>query len=257
MQWWNDLVDWLNSDDGSRIVTGVILPFVAILVAGLIGAGVGRGSTKRLVDQRAHETRANAVAALVSAGQSAARWESLSPAAKQHSETLSSAADISVRLLPIAGANLAADWAEHQLHEMRTNSVSYSFQADQTLGEFRDRLVRWLHKPGKAKKLFGDDLDRWKYDNGQADPVLLEQQRWAEEQFTATTNTPVEHAADVPIGGASTPTTSEPVSPTNAAVARAAASARPSSTGGETEKVADLTPGGGADPNDPFAPLRR
>lgn len=242
MQLWNDFLDWFNSDNGSRIVTGIILPFIAVLVAGLIGAGVGRGSTKRLVDQRAHETRANAVAALVSAGQSAARWESLTPAAKEHSEALSSAADISVRLLPIAGANLAADWAEHQLHEMRTNSVSYSFQADQTLAEFRDRLVRWLHKPGKAKKLFGDDLDRWKYDNAQPDPVLLEQQRWAEEQITASTNAPVERSSDVPLAAA------------------IAASRRDSfdSDGAEPAETArlDLTPAGGADPDDPFAPRR-
>lgn len=84
---------------------------------------------------------------------------------------------------------------------MRGNSVNYSFQADQTLGEFRDRLVRWLHKPGKAKKLFYDDLDRWRYDNSQPDPVALEQQRWAEDQLLATTNQAPEHAADLPLSG--------------------------------------------------------
>ncbi len=242
MQWWNEFLDWFNSDDGSRIVTGIVLPFVAIVVAGLIGAGVGRGSTKRLVDQRSHETRANAVAALVSAGQSAARWESLSPAAKEHSEALSSAADISVRLLPIAGANLAADWAEHQLHEMRTNSVSYSFQADQTLAEFRDRLVRWLHKPGKAKKLFGDDLDRWKYDNAQPDPVLLEQQKWAEEQLVATSGATVEHSSDLPLAAAIAASKRD----------HAESAAEPA----ETARL-DLTPAGGAtDPDDPFGPRR-
>lgn len=194
MDWWNDLIDWTRSDEGSALLTGAILPFLAILVAGVIGALIGRGATRRLVAQRDHETRANAVAALVTAGRAAATWHSLSPAAKEHSEALSAAADIQVRLLPIAGAGLAADWAEHQLGEMRTNSVNYSFQADQTLGDYRDRLVRWLHKPGKAKKLFGDDLAAWRYDTSQPDPVAAEQQRWAEEQFTAQTNVAPEHA---------------------------------------------------------------
>jgi hypothetical protein len=222
MTWWNDFLDYLTSADGQRIVTGVVLPFFAVLIAGIIGALIGRGATKRLVEQRSHETRASAVAALVNAGQSAARWETLTPAAKEHAEALSGAADISVRLLPIAGAGLAADWAEHQLAEMRTNSVSYSFQADQTLAEYRDRLVRWLHKPAKAKKLFGDDVDRWRYDSGSPDPLLLDQQRWAEGQVAATTNTPTEYGHDLPLG----------------------------------DKTAVLTPGGGADPDDPFAPKK-
>ena len=199
MQWWNDLLGWLRSDDGWTVVSGVILPFVAIVVAGVIGALIGRGATRRMVVQRDRETRAAAVAALVSAGRSAAVWHSLSPAAKEHAESLAAAADIQVRLLPIPGAALAADWAEHQLADMRINSVNYSFQADQTLDEYRDRLVRWLHSPHKSKKLFADDLDRWRYDTGRPDPVALEQQRWAEEQFTAVANQAPEHQPEIPL----------------------------------------------------------
>ncbi|CAN5368878.1 hypothetical protein BH09ACT4_BH09ACT4_18320 [soil metagenome] len=204
MQWWNDVVDWVKTDEGRAVLTGVVFPFLAILVAGIVGAIIGRGSTRRLVMQRDTETRASAVAALVTVGKAAGVWHSLSPAAKEHSETLAAAADIQVRLLPISGSSLAADWAEHQLADMRTNSVNYSFQADQTLYEYRDLLVRWLHKPGKAKKLFGDDLDRWRYDNSQPDPVAIEQQRWAEEQFGLNNHTEVDHAAEL-LGPASTP----------------------------------------------------
>jgi hypothetical protein len=198
MDWWNDLLDWTRSDDGWAVLTTAVFPFVAIVVAGVIGALVGRGMTRRLITQRDRETRASAVAALITAGRSAATWHSLSPAAKDHSETLAAAADVQVRLLPISGAALAADWAQHQLADMRTNSVNYSFQADQTLDDYRDRLVRWVHKPGKAKKLFGDDLDVWRYDSSQPDPIALEQQRWAEEQFTAETHTEPEHAPLLP-----------------------------------------------------------
>lgn len=201
MQWWTNFLTWLRSEDGQSAIFSAVVLFVAILVAGVIAALIGRGGTRRLVRQRDQETRASAVAALVTAGKSAATWHSLSPAAKEHSETLAAAADIQVRLLPISGASLAADWAEYQLDDMRANSVNYSFQADQTLDEYRDRLVRWLHKPSKAKKLFSEDLDRWRYDTHQPDPVALEQQRWAEEQYTATTNTEPEHASEVPLLG--------------------------------------------------------
>jgi hypothetical protein len=205
MQWWTNFLAWLRTDDGQNAVFSAVVLFVAILVAGVIAALIGRGGTRRLVRQRDQETRASAVAALVTAGKSAAAWHSLSPAAKEHSETLASAADIQVRLLPISGASLAADWAEYQLDDMRANSVNYSFQADQTLDEYRDRLVRWLHKPSKAKKLFGEDLDRWRYDTHQPDPVALEQQRWAEEQYTAATHTEPEHASEVPLLGPTSP----------------------------------------------------
>lgn len=204
MQWWNDLVDWAQSDTGWRIISGAIIPFIAIVVAGIVGAVIGRGVTRRLVAQRDHETRASAVTALIQAGQDAAKWHSQSAAAKEHAAHLASEADVMVRLLPISGAGLAADWATHQLAEMRTNSVSYSYAADQTFSEYRDRLVLWLHKPGKGKRLFATDLQRWRYDDQGPDPLVVEQQKWAEEQVTATTHEAPEHAPSLPVGGATT-----------------------------------------------------
>ncbi|MFW8745539.1 hypothetical protein, partial [Mesorhizobium japonicum] len=174
MTWWNDLLDWIRSADGKLVIVDAIIPFVAIVVAGIIGAAIGRGATRRLVRQRAHETRASAVTALIQAGQDAAKWHSQSAAAKEHAAHLASEADVRVRLLPISGAGLAADWATHQLTEMRTNSVSYSYAADQTFAEYRDRLVLWLHRPGRAKKLFESDLRRWQYDDQGPDPLVVQ-----------------------------------------------------------------------------------
>jgi hypothetical protein len=199
MQWWNDILNWVHSVTGHALIVTAIIPFVAIVVAGIVGAAIGRGATRRLIGQRDYETRASAVAALVAAGQGAASWHGQVPASKEHSERLASQADVNVRLLPIPGARLAADWAAHQLREMRTNSVSYSYQAEQTLDEYRDRLVEWLHKPNRAKKLFTADLDRWQYAESAVDPVVLEQQRWAEEQYTAATHETVDHQPDVPM----------------------------------------------------------
>lgn len=227
MQWWNDFVDWFYSEDGQRILVSAVIPFVAILVAGIIAALIGRGATKRLVAQRDHETRAAAVSALISAGQNATRWHSQSPAAREHAEHLANDADVMVRLLPISGANYAADWASHQLAEMRVNSVSFSYQAEQTLIEYRERLVLWLHKPKKGRKLFAADLERWRYEEQATDPVILEQQQWAEQQFTAATDQPVAHE---PLLAPSGSAESTAVSPSLAASDRYAAPVAPAAS---------------------------
>ena len=48
MTWWNDIVEWIASDDGWRIVSGAIIPFVAIVLAGIIGAGIGRSGNRKV-----------------------------------------------------------------------------------------------------------------------------------------------------------------------------------------------------------------
>ncbi|WP_181408460.1 hypothetical protein [Schumannella sp. 10F1B-5-1] len=241
MQWWNDLVDWFSSDQGQLVVFGAIIPFIAIVVGAVIAAAIGRGAVKRLVGQRDRETRSAAVAALISAGQTAARWHSQPPQTREHFETLAAAADVQVRLLPLPGAALAADWAAHELADMRTNSVSFSFQADQTLAEYRDRLVEWQAKPGRARKLFAADLDRWRYDEPQkVDPVVLQQQEWAEKQFTAATSEKPEKAAERPIAGtaATTATTAIPMTASESTTATTTRGfERPASADGDAENV--------------------
>ncbi|MBX9717241.1 MAG: hypothetical protein K2X36_00150, partial [Microbacteriaceae bacterium] len=67
----------------------------------------------------------------------------------------------------IAGAGLAATWASHELAAMKRDSAGFQFQAQQTLGDYRDRLVAWSEKPRSAKKLFGTDLERWQFEGDQ------------------------------------------------------------------------------------------
>ncbi len=180
MQWWNDFVSWVTSDTGWRVISTAIVPFVAIVVAGVVAAAIGRGSARRTIEQHDREHKASAVATLIGAGRKAAVWSSLSAPEKDHYENLASEAEVKVRLLPVSGSSLAADWAAHQLAEMKRNSASFSFQADQTLEEFRDRLIEWQHRPGRAKKLFRMDLERWRYDQPEVgDPLVAQQREWA------------------------------------------------------------------------------
>lgn len=185
MQWWNDFLDWFNSDDGWQITSTVVLPFLAIVIAGIIGALVGRGSTKRLISLYDRQQKAAAVAALISAGRRASVWSTLSAPEKEHVDSLLSEAETRVRLLPVAGASIAADWAAHQLADMKRNSANYSFQTEQTLVEYRDGLVNWQDRPARAKKLFSQDLATWKYEDDTVDRDLVhKQQQWASQQVS-------------------------------------------------------------------------
>ena len=187
MQWWNDFLDWLNSDNGSRIVSTAVIPFVAIVVAGIVAAMIGRASARKVIELSEREVRASAVTALISAARKAAVWNTLPAPEQQHIDHLIGDAEIRLRLLPIAGTGLAADWARHEIAGMKRNAISFSFQAEQSLLVFRDRLIEWQGRPSRAKKLFKNDLDSWAYDSSASEQELVhQQQKWAAQQVTET-----------------------------------------------------------------------
>ena len=164
MTWGNDVVQWWASDEGWRVLTGAVIPALAILVAGVVAALIARGSTKRLLKHHDRDALTSAVGAFVLAGRTAAEWHDHDEAEQRHVDQLISEAETRLRLLPIPGAALAANWASHQLESMKGHSSSFRFQAQQTLGDYRDALIAWSQKPRAAKKLFGADLERWRYE---------------------------------------------------------------------------------------------
>ena len=233
MQWWNNFVEWLYSEDGWRVISGAVIPFLAIIVAGFIAAIIGRGSTRRLIAQHDSEQRTATVTAQIAAARRASKWNSASMPEQQHAEQLANEADVSTRLLPLGGATMTADWAAHEIAEMKRNSVSFSFQAEQSLVDFRDRLIEWQLRPSRAKKLFKADLDLWAYESSQGDQNLVEkQQEWAKQQV-ATETGPVETISastpDKPLW--ETPAAIQPTtSPAEAAPTPAAQTALPAQT---------------------------
>lgn len=187
MQWWNDFVYWFYSDAGSHVVSTAIVPGLAILVAGIVAALIGRGSTKRIVSLHDRDERASAVTAMIGAARRAANWNSLSAPEQQQADHIALECDVRLRLLPLAGSGLAADWATHELGELRKQAVSFSFQASQSLKEFKDRLIEWQSHPGRAKKLFKNDLDSWAYEESLNDQDLAAQQKaWEAQQASAS-----------------------------------------------------------------------
>lgn len=182
--WWNDVVRWFNSEAGQEVLRSAILPFLAIIVAAVVAALIARGAIKRLIAQRDREQKASAIAALIASGRRAAAWNTLSAAEKDHVDHQATEAEVQVRLLPVAGSALAADWAAHQLATMKANSVNYSFQAEQDLSDFQDGLIAWHAKPARARKLFAQDLAAWKYESSAApvDDLASKQQAWNAKQ---------------------------------------------------------------------------
>lgn len=183
-QWWNDIVQWITSTTGRELITTAILPFVAILLGGLIAGLIIRSAIKRLLAQQDRAHKSAAVASLIAAGRKAATWSTLSAPEKDHVDHQASEAEVRVRLLPVAGANLAADWAAHHLAAMKKNSANYSFQAEQDLVDFQQGLIEWQSKPNRARKLFAQDLAAWKYDAAVPveDDLSTKQREWAATQ---------------------------------------------------------------------------
>lgn len=201
LEWWSAIVAWFNSYEGRSVVTDAILPFLAILVGGLLAAAIARGSIKRLLAQQDSRYKASAVETLIAAGRKAAVWNTLTAQEKEHIEHQVSEAEIRVRMLPVYGASLAADWSALKLAAMKRNSANYTFQADQDLSDYQDGLIAWHAKPSTAKKLFAQDLAAWKYDGGAVeDQLVVKQREWAAQQdatsvFPAPTAAPTFQAA--------------------------------------------------------------
>ncbi|MDH6181289.1 hypothetical protein M2152_001471 [Microbacteriaceae bacterium SG_E_30_P1] len=186
LEWWNDIVRWFASDAGQTIMVTVVLPFVAILAAGLIAGLIMRGAMKRFVVLQDRQAKVAAIAGLAASARKAAVWSSLTAQEKLYVEQQTSEAEVRVRLLPVAGASEAADWASYLISSMKKNSANYGFQAEQDLKNLQDGLVAWHHKPARTRKMFTQDLATWKFDSSATEDELLTKQReWAAQQETA------------------------------------------------------------------------
>lgn len=193
-------MDWVSSDEGWRIVSGAVVPFVAIVVAGVVAALIGRAALRRVVRLHDDEARSAAVAGIVSAARKASVWSSLGAEERTYVDHLAHESSVRLRLLPIAGSGLAANWAEHELADIKRDSVSFSFQAEQSLADFRDRLIDWQHRPSKAKKLFKTDLERWRYEEAETASTPNERPRdWTAPTEPATPRAAPERPAPAPM----------------------------------------------------------
>ncbi|MDF0515129.1 hypothetical protein PX701_15965 [Agromyces sp. H3Y2-19a] len=183
MQWWNDFISWLTSSSSQSAVFAAGVLFVAVLASGLLAAWISTAAVRRVVAQRDREARVAAIAALVDAATEASVWNSLTPHEQVLADRTVGQADIVVRLLPIRGSDVAANWAAHQLHELKRASATFGYQLDPAVVEFRDRLLEWQRHPGRTRRQFQNDLDRWRTQRQEPDQGMIDaQDTWVAEQ---------------------------------------------------------------------------
>jgi type II secretory pathway pseudopilin PulG len=150
---WQDFVSWFQSPGGARVLQTAIIPALAILVAGVLAALIAR-SAVRSTTRRADRLEAtSAIAALVAAARSAVDQEG--DRGSRRASRLRTEADVRTRLLPLPGAGAAADWAAARTDALQQRSADGPVAAE--LDELRDRLVEWVERPARAKRIFTVD----------------------------------------------------------------------------------------------------
>jgi hypothetical protein len=235
MQWWNSFVEWLTADSTRPVIFGAIVLVLGIIVGSLLAAWISRGALRALLEQRDREVKAAAIGALIDAATEASVWNSLTPQEQVMADRAVGQADIQVRLLPLRGSGIAANWAAHQLAEFKRTSATFGYQLEPSVLEFRDRLVEWQNKPARARKIFQSDLDRWNAQSATPEAGLAaDQDVWVaarhHDQFPSPNAAPV--PASRPFASAAAPVSNGAVS--NAPISNSAAS--PST---ETQRLLD------------------
>lgn len=163
MQWWNDFVNWVQTTDGRQAVYLGAIILLALVVGALVAALAFRAAVSRLVRQQEHERKNAVIATLIDAAVDASAWNVLSQQERIMSDRASAQAETHLRLLPIKGSGVAANWAAHELADLKHTSSTGGYQTQASVAEFRDRLVLWRDKPGRARKAFLSDLERWRF----------------------------------------------------------------------------------------------
>lgn len=147
---WADFAAWLQSPGGSRVLQTAIIPAIAILVAGVLAALIGRAAVGAAIGRADRAEAASAVAGLVEAARAASEPDG-DRGQRRRAVRLRTEADVRTRLLPIAGAALAADWVSARTDALQSSEAPVPAE----LAELRDRLVAWTKSPRRAKRIFG------------------------------------------------------------------------------------------------------
>jgi hypothetical protein len=190
MELWNTFLTWLTSANGRDALATLIFPAASIIVAGLLAAWIAAGSIRRLLARSDRQLKVAAIAALIDAAEQASVWNSLTPQEQVLSDRSVGQADIQIRLLPVTGAAIAANWAAHTLAQMRRNSATFGYQVEPAVIIFRDRLVEWQQRPRRSRREFAADIERWRIEaNATEQKLSVQQDAWVasqhHEQFAA------------------------------------------------------------------------
>jgi len=167
LDWWNGYLDWAMTPDGKTMLATAVTPFVAVLIAGLVGAMLGRGGIARLIARQDRDRRASVIAAALAATRRAGAWAQLSISEQDHLDYTIAESLAHVRMIPAAGADLAAEWAALKARIVKQRSMMGAGASEQEIRDLEDWLILWHRRPARAARHFADDLETLRYTAGQ------------------------------------------------------------------------------------------
>ncbi|MGT2426720.1 hypothetical protein [Amnibacterium kyonggiense] len=147
----DDLVAWLQSPGGARVLQTAIIPALAILVAGVLAALIARSAVRATIRRAERAEAVSTVAGLVAAARATVDAEG-DLVSRRRAARLRAEADVRTRLLPLDGAETAADWAAERIDAIEPRVDGSRTEAQ--LADLRDALVQWVQRPGRAKRVF-------------------------------------------------------------------------------------------------------
>lgn len=163
LDWWNAYLDWAMSADGKAILTTAVIPFVAVLIAGLSGAMLARGGIARLTARQDRDQRAAVIAAALASIRRSGAWGQLSLSEQDHLDFRVSEAVAQIRMVPAEGAELAGEWAALKTRVIKQKSLVGAGTAESDIRDVEDWLIVWHRHPRRAAKHFAADLETLRY----------------------------------------------------------------------------------------------
>jgi len=162
----SDLASWLTSPDNFGTLVSAAASMVALILGLIFGGLIVSSQAGKLTRTADEHAKATVVAEVLDATNEIAVFASLPAAAQVASDRVITRVDVHLRVLPVQGAGVIADWAGHQLAELKRASAVGVTAAQTTLDGVRDRLVLWIYNPKRAAKLCQRDMERWSFVSG-------------------------------------------------------------------------------------------
>lgn len=160
---WQNYLAWATGPAGLQILTTAVIPFIAILAAGLIAAILARDGMHRVTQRHDREQASAVIAASLASSRRAASWASLSMSEQDQLDYQLAESIARLRMLPSKGADLAAEWVQCKVALVKTGSLAGSPSAESELRDLEDWLIHWHRRPRKAMRHFANDLESLRF----------------------------------------------------------------------------------------------
>jgi len=160
---WQSYLGWATSPGGLEILTTAVLPFIAILAAGIIAAILARDGIIRLARRQEREQQSGVIAGCLAASRSALGWATLAMREQDQLDQQLAECAARLRMLPAKGADAAAEWARLKSALIKTGALAGSPSAEAELRDLEDWLILWHRRPRKAARHFEADLETLRF----------------------------------------------------------------------------------------------